>query len=172
MLLKYPSCVESPRACRGYWIFLALCVAFLYNLAATIAAVWVAESTRGGAMVIVVALVFLIFGIPGAWLLWYKRMYRALATDGAWSFASFFFFFLIHIAYCVFAAVAPDFKNDNKFYAANAGFLPAFTLLKGGQPRDKIAAYMYFAGGCVWSALAFVSLIFLGKVYMKFRGKA
>lgn len=63
------------------------------------------------AAAILPAILIAICGIPGGWILWYKRFYKGMISDGAGSFCLFFCFFLIHIAWCVFAAIAPPLGN-------------------------------------------------------------
>ncbi|CAN1284254.1 Secretory carrier-associated membrane protein [Linum perenne] len=53
------------------------------------------------------AIIYFISGVPGGYFLWYRPLYRAFRTDSALKFGWFFFFYLIHIGFCIVAAVAP-----------------------------------------------------------------
>jgi hypothetical protein len=76
-------------------------------------------------------------------LLWcrYGRLYAAMQTDGALSFAGFFFTFFIHTAFSIWSAVSPDLVNGQDY--AHAGWLPALGLFKGGS---KFAGILYMVG--------------------------
>jgi hypothetical protein len=47
-------------------------------------------------------------GVPGAYYLWYRRLYNACKNDSALMFAWFFLVYLFHILFCIYAAVAPS----------------------------------------------------------------
>ena len=47
-------------------------------------------------------------GVPGAWFLWYRPLYKAMMKDGALSFAMFFLTFLAHLAFCIYTAISPS----------------------------------------------------------------
>jgi hypothetical protein len=47
-------------------------------------------------------------GVPGAYYLWYRRVYNACKSDSAIMFAWFFLIFSAHILFCVYAAIAPS----------------------------------------------------------------
>ncbi|KAF5948376.1 hypothetical protein HYC85_014333 [Camellia sinensis] len=53
------------------------------------------------------AIIYFITGVPGAYVLWYRPLYRAMRTDSALKFGWFFLSYVFHIAFCVFAAIAP-----------------------------------------------------------------
>jgi secretory carrier-associated membrane protein len=75
----------------------------------------------------------------------YGRLYRAMMSDGALSFAGFFFFFLIHTCFCIWSAVSPSFIRDGQDYA-HAGWLPALELFKAEGGGSKFAAICYCVG--------------------------
>lgn len=81
-------------------------VALLFNFVAVLIGV-IDGAVPSKAMTLVFAAIYLVLGIPGAWILWYSRLYLAMRRDGAFSFATFFCTFLVHIAFCAWAAVAP-----------------------------------------------------------------
>ncbi|KAK7362942.1 hypothetical protein VNO77_05067 [Canavalia gladiata] len=53
------------------------------------------------------ALIYFIAGVPGSYVLWYRPLYRAFRTESALKFGWFFLFYLLHIGFCILAAVAP-----------------------------------------------------------------
>jgi SCAMP family len=71
------------RACRGFFIFLLTCVALAYNLIAVIIAVCAVKGFTGTASAIILAVIYFLVGIPGAWVLWYQRLYKGMISDGA-----------------------------------------------------------------------------------------
>jgi secretory carrier-associated membrane protein len=75
----------------------------------------------------------------------YGRLYRAMMSDGALSFAGFFFFFLIHTLFCIWSAVAPSFIQNGQDYA-HTGWLPALQLFKDDGGGSKFAAICYSIG--------------------------
>ncbi|XVF40567.1 hypothetical protein PTKIN_Ptkin01aG0123900 [Pterospermum kingtungense] len=53
------------------------------------------------------AIIYLITGVPGAYFLWYRPLYRACRKDSAFKFGWFFIFYMVHIGFCIYALVAP-----------------------------------------------------------------
>ena len=77
------------------------------------------------------------------------RLYRAMMSDGALSWAAFFFFMLVHTGFAIFSSVAPSFSKDGLHYG-HAGWLPTIQLFKvnpeyGGKYR--FVAICYAVGG-------------------------
>lgn len=68
-----------------------------------------------------------------------------MMSDGALSFAGFFFFFLIHTGFCIWSAVAPGFVREGQDYA-HTGWLPALQLFKEDGGGSKFAAICYSVG--------------------------
>ena len=64
-----------------------------------------------------------------------------MRTDGALSFAGFFFTFCIHTAFSIWSAVAPDLTSGQDY--AHAGWLPALSLFQEGH---KFTGIMYIIG--------------------------
>ena len=130
--------VSCTRArCRGFFIFLCTITALLYNLAAVIVTAIVAD-VNNVASSIIFACIYVVIGVPGAWLMWYKRLYRAMIFDGAASFATFFFSFLIHIAFAIYSAVAPSPGGSLPSSNAHAGLLAALDIIKGSGGGNKL----------------------------------
>ncbi|ESR60558.1 hypothetical protein CICLE_v10017555mg, partial [Citrus x clementina] len=85
------------------------------------------------------ALIYCITGVPGAYVLWYRPVYRAMRTDSALKFGWFFLFYTIHIGFCVFASVAPPIIFKGK---SLTGILPAIDVLTD----NAFVAIFYFIG--------------------------
>ncbi|KVH95873.1 SCAMP-like protein [Cynara cardunculus var. scolymus] len=65
-------------------------------------------------------------GVPGAYFLWYRPLYKAMRTDSALKFSFFFLTYICHIAFCAFATLAPPMIFEGK---SLAGIMPAFDIL-------------------------------------------
>ncbi|KAG8068123.1 hypothetical protein GUJ93_ZPchr0005g14394 [Zizania palustris] len=102
--------------------FLGLAACLFWNIIATTTA-WVKGE---GVIIWLLAIIYFISGVPGAYVLWYRPLYNAMRTESAMKFGWFFLFYLIHIIFCVWAAVAPPFPFKGK---SLAGILPAIDVI-------------------------------------------
>ncbi|KAB2065203.1 hypothetical protein ES319_A09G074500v1 [Gossypium barbadense] len=83
--------------------FLGVILCLLWNVISVSAA-----SLKGrGIEIWFLAMIYLVVGVPGACFLWYRPLYRACRKDSAFRFGWFFIFYMLHICFCIFAAVAP-----------------------------------------------------------------
>ncbi|CAH8390490.1 unnamed protein product [Eruca vesicaria subsp. sativa] len=116
---------------------LGLIACLLWN----IVAVTVAWIYGGGPTIWLLSIIYFISGVPGAYVLWYRPLYRATRTDSALKFGTFFLFYMFHIAFCGFAAVAPPviFRGMSL-----TGFLPALEFLSTNVVVGQV--YSYFRG--------------------------
>ena len=82
--------------------------------------------------------------------MWYQRLYKGMISDGAVSFATFFCVFMIHIAFCIWSALAPELGNVRG--TGHAGLLPAIDFLKGSGTDKVVGASVVSAasGAAVW----------------------
>ncbi|KAF3648030.1 Secretory carrier-associated membrane protein 1 [Capsicum annuum] len=117
------------------WLGLAGCL--LWNLIAVTSA-WIKGE---GITIWLLAIIYLISGVPGAYVLWYRPLYRAMRTDSALKFGWFFLCYLFHIGFCIIATVAPPIFFKGK---SLAGILPALDLLGWSGLVGQV--YMYFRG--------------------------
>ncbi|WVZ12749.1 hypothetical protein V8G54_017279 [Vigna mungo] len=83
------------------WLGIVLCLVF--NVVAVIVC-WI---RGGGVKIFFLAVIYALMGVPLSYVLWYRPLYRAMRTDSALKFGWFFMFYLLHIAFCIFAAIAP-----------------------------------------------------------------
>lgn len=70
---------------------LGLIACLLWN----IVAVTVAWINGGGPTIWLMSIIYFISGVPGAYVLWYRPLYRATRTDSALKFGTFFLFYVV-----------------------------------------------------------------------------
>nr|KJB34686.1 hypothetical protein B456_006G085900 [Gossypium raimondii] len=144
-------------------------VAFATLLGMILCLVWnvisvSAASLKGRGIVIwFLAVIYLIVGVPGAYFLWYRPLYRACRKDSAFRFGWFFIFYMVHICFCIFAAVAPPIFRQ--------GFsLPGILSALDAMSQSAILGILYFIGFGLFSAEALLSIWVFQRVYRFFRG--
>ncbi|XP_018479893.1 secretory carrier-associated membrane protein 5 [Raphanus sativus] len=139
--------------------YLGLVLALFWNIIAVTTA-WI---KGGGVTIWLLALIYFISGVPGGYVLWYRPLYRAFRNESVLSFGWFFLFYMLHIAFCVFAAVAPPifFKGNSL-----AGILPALDMLSS----QALVGIFYFIGFAFFCLESVVSIWVIQQVYMYFRG--
>nr|CAB3464794.1 unnamed protein product [Digitaria exilis] len=84
-------------------------------------------------------------------------------TESALKFGWFFLFYMIHIIFCVWAAVAPPFPFKGK---SLAGILPAIDVIS----KSAIVGIFYFVGFGLFCVESLLSIAVIQQVYMYFRG--
>nr|CAD1841194.1 unnamed protein product [Ananas comosus var. bracteatus] len=85
------------------------------------------------------AIIYFISGVPGAYVLWYRPLSRAMRTESALKFGWFFLFYLLHICFCIYSAVAPPVIFKGK---SLTGILPAIDVIG----NSVIVGIFYFVG--------------------------
>lgn len=139
--------------------YLGLVFCLFYN----IIAVTVAWIKGGGPTIFFLAIIYFISGVPGAYVLWYRPLYRAMRTDSALKFGWFFLCYAFHIGFCVVAAVAPPlFFNGHSL----TGFLPAIEMISS----SFIVGLFYFIGFGFFAIESLISIWVIQQVLMYFRG--
>ncbi|KAL6845259.1 hypothetical protein ACP4OV_024754 [Aristida adscensionis] len=138
---------------------LGLTACLFWNIIATTAA-WIKGE---GVMVWLLAIIYFISGVPGAYVLWYRPLYNAMRTESALKFGWFFLFYLIHILFCVWSAVSPPFPFKGK---SLTGILPAIDVIG----NSAIVGIFYFIGFGLLCLESLLSIIVIQQVYMYFRG--
>ncbi|CAL4961057.1 unnamed protein product [Urochloa decumbens] len=126
---------------------LGLTACLFWNIIATTAA-WIKGE---GVMIWLLAIIYFISGVPGAYVLWYRPLYNAMRTESALKFGWFFLFYLLHILFCVWSAVAPPFPFKGK---SLAGILPAIDVIS----RSAIVGIFYFIGFGMFCLEALLSI--------------
>ncbi|XAR68036.1 hypothetical protein NMG60_11003027 [Bertholletia excelsa] len=143
----------------AFTTLLGLIGCFLWNIIAVTLA-WIKGE---GVTIWLLAIIYLLSGVPGAYYSWYRPLYRAMRTDSALSFGGFFLGYLLHIAFCVFAAVAPPIIFKGK---SLAGLLPALEMLTS----NLLVGIFYLIGFACFCVESLISLWVIQQVYMYFRG--
>ncbi|CAL5095684.1 unnamed protein product [Urochloa decumbens] len=139
--------------------FLGLVACLFFNIIATTTA-WIKGE---GVIIWLLAIIYFISGAPGAYVLWYRPLYNAMRTESALKFGWFFLFYMIHIIFCVWAAVAPPFPFKGK---SLAGILPAIDVIS----KNAIVGIFYFVGFGMFCLESLLSIAVIQQVYMYFRG--
>ncbi|CAI9280174.1 unnamed protein product [Lactuca saligna] len=109
------------------------------------------------------AVIYLITGVPGAYILWYRPLYRAMRTDNTWMFGFFFFAYTCHIGFCVYAAIAPPMIFKGK---SLTGIMPALAIL----PGNFLDGVLYFVGFGLFALESTISIWVIQEVFRYFRG--
>eukprot|EP01018_Ginkgo_biloba_P034875 Gb_00347 [translate_table: standard] len=86
-----------------------------------------------------------------------------MSTESALKFGWFFFFYLIHIGFCIFAAVAPPVGFKGK---SLTGILPAIDIFSD----HTLVGIFYLVGFGLFVLESLLSMWVLQQVYMYFRG--
>lgn len=139
--------------------FLGLVLCLLWNIVAVTAA-WIKGE---GVKIWLLAIIYFISGVPGGYVLWYRPLYRAMRTDNAMKFSWFFLFYVLHIGFCIFAAVAPPIIFKGK---SLTGILPAIDVIGD----NALVGIFYFIGFGLFCLESLLSIWVIQQVYMYFRG--
>ncbi|KAK3004228.1 hypothetical protein RJ639_020206 [Escallonia herrerae] len=143
----------------AFTTFLGLVLCLLWNIVAVTTA-WI---KGGDAKIWFLAIIYFIAGVPGGYVLWYRPLYRAFRTESAMKFSWFFLFYLLHIGFCIFAAVAPPIVFKGK---SLAGILPAVDQVS----KHALVGIFYFVGFGLFCLESVLSIWVIQQVYMYFRG--
>jgi hypothetical protein len=119
--------------------------------------------TDAGPKIWFLAIIYFILGCPGAYFLWYRPLYRAMRNESALKFGWFFLFYLVHIAFCVYAAVSPSILFVGK---SLTGIFPAISLIGS----SVIVGIFYFVGFGLFCLESLLSMWVIQRVYRYFRG--
>ncbi|KAK8547480.1 hypothetical protein V6N12_031617 [Hibiscus sabdariffa] len=139
--------------------FLGLALCLFWNVISVSAA-----SLKGAGIGIwFLAVIYLMIGVPGAYFLWYRPLYRACRKDSAFRFGWFFIFYMIHICFCIFAAVAPPIFYQGLSFP---GVLSALYVMS----RNGYVGIFYLVGFGLFCAETLLSIWVIQRVYRYFRG--
>ncbi|AES63726.1 Secretory carrier-associated membrane protein [Medicago truncatula] len=143
----------------AFFSLLGLVLCLTWNVVAVTAA-WIKGE---GVKIWFLAIIYFIAGVPGAYVLWYKPLYRAFRTDSAIKFGWFFLFYLLHLGFCILAAVAPPIVFKGK---SLTGILSAIDVIGD----YTIIGIFYFIGFGLFCLETLISVWVIQQVYMYFRG--
>ncbi|KAK3008758.1 hypothetical protein RJ639_013618, partial [Escallonia herrerae] len=152
----------------AFTTLLGLVVCLFWNvIAVTIA--WIKGE---GPTIWFLAIIYFISGVPGAYVLWYRPLYRAMRTDSALKFGWFFLSYIFHIAFCVFAAVAPPiiFKGKSLTLVFLDSASMAIMRKEVGVNTGSYLQIFYFIGFGFFCLESLISIWVIQQVYMYFRG--
>lgn len=139
------------------WLGIMLCLG--WNVIAVIVC-WI---KGGGVKIFLLASIYALSGCPLSYVLWYRPLYRAMRTDSALKFGWFFLLYMIHIAFCVYAAIAPPFIFHGQ---SLTGILAAIDTFQD----HAVVGIFYLIGFGFFCLETLLSLWVLQKIYMYFRG--
>ncbi|XP_038988199.1 secretory carrier-associated membrane protein-like isoform X2 [Phoenix dactylifera] len=139
--------------------FLGLTACLFWNIIAVTAA-WIKGE---GVKIWFLAIIYFIAGCPLAYVLWYRPLYRAMRTESALKFGWFFIFYMVHIAFCIYCAVAPPFPFKGK---SLTGILAAIDVIGD----NVIVGIFYFIGFGFFCIESLISIWVIQQEYMYFRG--
>lgn len=140
------------------WLGILLCLG--WNVIAVIVC-WI---KGGGVKIFLLACIYALLGCPLSYVLWYRPLYRAMRTDSALKFSWFFILYLIHIGFCIIAAIAPPIVFHGK---SLTGILAAIDTF---SDHNALVGIFYLIGFGLFCLEILLSLWVLQKVYMYFRG--
>ncbi|BBN03062.1 secretory carrier-associated membrane protein [Marchantia polymorpha subsp. ruderalis] len=144
------------------WLGMLLCLT--WNFIAVTAA-WAKGSVTAayGVQIWFLAIIYILAGFPGSYFLWYRPVYRAMRTESALKFGWFFIFYVLHIAFCTLAAVAPPIVFKGK---SLAGILPTLSIFGD----STVIGILYMIGFILFTLEVLLSVYVLTEVYSYFRG--
>ncbi|WOL04867.1 hypothetical protein Cni_G13589 [Canna indica] len=138
---------------------LGLTACLFWNIIAVTAA-WIKGE---GVKIWFLAIIYFISGVPGAYVLWYRPLYRAMRTESALNYGWFFLFYLLHLGFVIYSAVAPPIIFHGK---SLTGILPAVDLIS----EHVLVGIFYFIGFGFFTIESLLSVWVMQQVYMYFRG--
>nr|XP_043639782.1 secretory carrier-associated membrane protein 1-like [Erigeron canadensis] len=141
----------------GSWLGLILCLS--WNLVVVTVGWFQGE----GVSIWLLAVIYIITGVPGSYLLWYRPLYRAMRTDSAIKFSFFFMTYICHILFCTFATLAPPIFIEGK---SLTGIMPAIDYLTWNATLGGL----YFIGFGLFAVETAISVWVIQQVYLYFRG--
>ncbi|KAL3743890.1 hypothetical protein ACJRO7_019056 [Eucalyptus globulus] len=134
------------------WLGIVLCLTF------NVLAVTVCWIKGGGVKIFFLAIIYALMGCPLSYVLWYRPLYCAMRTDSALNFSWFFLFYLLHVGFCIFAAIAPPIV----FHGKSLTFSAKLTVF--------LVQIFYLVGFALFCLESLLSMWVLQKNYMYFRG--
>lgn len=139
------------------WLGILICLVW------NVIAVMVCWIKGEGVKIFLLACIYAISGCPLSYVLWYRPLYNAMRTDSTVKFGMFFLIYVVHIGFCIIAAIAPPIVFHGQSFT---GILSAIDVL----PHHALVAVFYFIGFAFFCLETLLSLWVLQKVYRYFRG--
>ncbi|GAB2234650.1 hypothetical protein Droror1_Dr00003909 [Drosera rotundifolia] len=139
--------------------YLGLVACLVWNVVAVTTAWFKGE----GVKLFLLAIIYFISGVPGAYVFWYRPLYRAMRTDSALKFGMFFLLYVVHIGFCILASLAPPIIFEGK---SLTGILSAIDVLTD----NVLVGVFYLIGFGMFCLETLLSIWVIEQVYMYFRG--
>jgi len=128
------------------WNFLTMLVMYIEDLASSTQLTW--------------ATIYLVTGVPGAWKLWYKAIYRAVGNDKRVKFVQYFLFGTCHTIFCIVAAIGVQ-------ETSMVGFLFMIDALN----KNTACGVCAVMAATAWVLIALGSLIMLRRTYRLYKSR-
>lgn len=157
-----PLCPLSTQVRFVYWSWYGLALCLLMNVAC--ASIVLGKGKSGAVASWFLAIVYLLLGLPLSFFLWYRRLYNGSKADSAFGYLGFFIMYLIHIAFCIWAAVAIPIAASKWSFCGFLSMIRAFDI-------DAITGFFFLVGASMWTLEAVWSFWCLKSVYGYFRGR-
>lgn len=148
---------------RVFFSYVALCIILIYQCVA----VFFNMVTGGNVAAFFLAVIYLAFGVPGAWILWYMRLYIGEIRDSVLSFGTFFIMYVIHIGFCVFSLIGTSVGLP----IVGGGGTAVTGFTSASEVGESWVEAMYYIGAACWAVLAAYSVYCLLAVLNDFRGR-
>lgn len=150
----------------AHYSFWGLAVCLTYNFFFAASGIMF---TRGKFDAWLMAAIYLVLGVPGAYYLWYRRLYNAAKRDSALLFGWFFLMYLGHIVFCFYAMIAPS----NAFGSPTYSLTGIMSMIAAFEEKDAHADALggiYVFGFILFTVELVLSVYTMRIVYMAFRG--
>jgi secretory carrier-associated membrane protein len=152
-----PQHQRAVRVC--YYSYVTLALALFANLMAVTGAFVV----DGRIVSWLVAIIYFLAGIPGAYFIWYRRLYMAAKNDSGLKFGWFFLMYLGHLAFMVYACISPSGTAGDRWSLAGV------MVLKDALKEDKVLGGFYALAFSLFVADAILSIVAMRLVWTSFR---
>jgi len=148
---------------RAYQSYLLFCVTVLFNLLC----LTLAFSEGVKAVAWIFAAIYAVVGIPGAFILWYGRIYNAASYDRAVTFMCYFLGSAVHIGFCVWAAIPVPFSVGPDDDSSFTGLLEVFDKFD----QATWLGVFYLIGFILWVGNVVLSVYVWQQAMRDFRGR-
>lgn len=145
---------------RAYWAYLGLIICLFWNFIGG-SALLISDGKQVSAWLW--SSIWFVGGVPGAYILWYARLYNAAIKDSAFGYAIFFAGFFANLVFSIWSAVGPPFLGEK----SHTGYISAINRLGDNTGVGII----YFIGAGFWTLESLWSLWVYKLVYRAFRGQ-
>ncbi|XP_037441307.1 secretory carrier-associated membrane protein 4-like [Triticum dicoccoides] len=140
---------------------LGLIICLFWNFIC-VTAFWISARENAGPKIWFLAIIYFITGVPGAYYLWYRPLYRAMRKESAFRYGWFFMFYFFHICFCIFASVAPSILFLGR---SLAGIFQALSVIG----YSATIGIFYFLGFILFVLEGLLSIWVMQRVYRYFR---